>query len=142
MPTAKGAVPMSRSKTNPKLTKAGVALSARARSRLRRLADWMEEELRGNQDPGIKLSYLGGISLHEGIAHLTPLGALVQIYDPFKETDLKWLMPGTSRVPEELEMSRVCNILDISHAEYFILLRYIYRDLQFPAVIKTLRTLK
>lgn len=133
---------MSRSKTNPKLTKAGVALSAQARSRLQRLADWMEEELRGNQDPEIKLSYLGGISLHEGITHLTPLGALVQIYAPFKETDLKRLMPGTSRVPEKLKLSRVRNILGISPAEYFILLRYIYRDLQFPAVIKTLRTLK
>lgn len=141
-PTAKGAVPMSRSKTSPRSTRAGVALSAQARSRLQRLADWMEEELRSNQDPKIKLSYLGGISVHEGTTHLSPLSALVQIYDPFKQTDAKWLMPGTSRVPQDSALFRVCNILDISPAEYFILLRYVYRDHRFPAVIKALRALK
>lgn len=133
---------MSGLKTNLKSTKAGIVLNAQARSRLQRLADWMEEELRGNQDPKVKLGYLGGVSTSAGITYLTPFGVLVQMFHPFVVTDTKWLMPGASRVPVESVLFRVCSILDISPAEYFILLQYLYRDHQYPAIIKALRKLK
>jgi hypothetical protein len=142
---------MSRSKTSPKSTPAGVALSAEARRRLQRLADWLELEVTaGNQDPRVRLAYYGGMSTdtESGITYVTPLCALVQMFDPFKLAGAKRLMHNLYSVSTPLVYERVASVLGITRDEVTVLMRYMYetalssKGIDNLEVVRALRTLK
>lgn len=136
---------MSRSKTSPKSTPAGVVLSAEARSRLQQVADWMEKELEGNQDPRIRLEHCGSVVTNTatGITCVSPFGVLIQMFQPFTLAEAKQLMYGLYVAPYYAAEFRAAAILGIDHHGYLMLLRYLYdNDMKFPSIIKALRTLK
>lgn len=141
MPTVKDVVPMSESKTKPKSTRAGIALSADAISKLHRLADWMEEELRGQQNPQIKLSLMGHITtmVNHNVTHVTPMGALVQMYHPFKLTEARWVMPGMFTAEP---VHRAPQILGIAVWDYYTLIGYIHKTDGMEGVIQQLRNIQ
>lgn len=132
---------MSESKTKPKLTRAGIALSADAISKLHRLADWMKQELQGQQNPQIKLSLMGHITtmVNHNVTHVTPMGALVQMYHPFKLTEARWVMPGMFTADPA---NRAPAILDIPVWDYHTLLGYIHKTDGMEGVIQQLRNIQ
>lgn len=132
---------MSKSKTNPKSTKAGVVLSADARKKLQRLADWLEMEQIAPQHQQIRLAYLGGLITIANTTYMTPFAVLVQMYDPFKKTDAQKITYDTYRINPIALRERFCRILGINEEGYMKLLRYVYTDLDTP-IINQLRSLK
>ena len=137
---------MSTSNPKRKLTKAGVALSAEARSRLQQLADWMERELKGNQNPQVRLEYSGGVltNTHTNVTSVSPIGALVQMFQPFELKDAKQILPGLYLASGTQLSVRFANILGVTHSEYLELIRYLYSStsIAFAEITKLLRTLK
>jgi hypothetical protein len=141
---------MSRSKTSPKSTPAGVALSAEARGRLQQLADWIEREVEGNQDPRVRLAYYGGLSTDtvKNITYVTPLGALVQMFDPFKLADAKQIGHGLYLVSSPMLHTRVASVLGIHPIDVILLTQYLFETnitgcrIDNLAVAQALRTLK
>ncbi len=132
---------MSLSKTSQKSTRAGVALSADAISKLHRLADWMEQELKGQQNPQIKLSLMGHITtmVNHNVTHVTPMGALVQMYQPFKLTEARWVMPGMFTAEP---VNRAPQILGIPVWDYYTLIGYIHKTDGMEGVIQQLRNIQ
>lgn len=147
MPSVRGVATMPKSKTKLLPTKAGVALSAPALAKLHALADWVQQELEGNQDPQIRLSYLGRVSVisdevsGDTVTHVSPLGALVQTHRPFKLSETYQLRYGMWSVTSPQLSKRVQKILQINHAGYLQLLRYLGDKPHFPNVIAALRDL-
>lgn len=138
---------MSKSKTSLQSTKAGVALSASALEKLHVLADWMQQELVSNQDPRVRLSYHGRVSVifdevsGNNITHVSPLGALVQSHHPFKLSEAYQLRYNMWSVTSCQLSERVREILQIDHAGYLQLLQYLGDKPHFPDVIAALRDL-
>jgi hypothetical protein len=134
--------------SNPKRksTKAGIALTAEARSKLQQLADWIERELEGNQNPLVRLEYYGGVVTFKdrNCTYVSPMGALVQMFQPFTLADAKKLRYGVYRADHYDLAVRVANILGITMGDYLLLTRYLYNSptLAFASIAKTLRTLK
>ena len=146
MPSVRDAATMSKSKTKLLSTKAGVALSASALAKLHRLADWMQQELEGNQDPRVRLSYLGRVSVisdeaNGNITHASPLGILVQMHQPFRLVDTYQLRYNVWSVTSYQIHKRVQDILGINECEYFKMLQYLFFRPHFPDVIAALRDL-
>ena len=137
---------MSPSKTSPASIKGGIALSAEARKKLQQLADWLELENTSNQDPRVRLSYLGGIVLNErsDITSISAFGALVQMFQPFKKDDAYELgLYGLFRIPGDAIRLRVGEVLGITEDEVFLLQAYLYaRGVKYPTIIEALRALK
>ena len=143
--TAKDATLMSKSNQKPASTKAGIALNADARKKLQQLADWIEEEIRGNQDPHVRLDYIGAITIRDqsDATHLSPIGALVQMFKPFKPGNLKLLVYGLHVVRTHHVYFRAASILNITIDELYALQREIFQyGYDFPAVVRGLRSLK
>lgn len=138
---------MSKSSRKPVLTKAGIVLNADARQKLQALADWMEREQQGPQDPRVRLSFLGSVvtMVGEDITFVSPFGALVQMFEPFKLINANTISYRVRSVSKEKMTERVCRILGITDSEFRWLLRYIY-DREHPTttqtIITALRTLK
>lgn len=132
---------MFESKTNPRSTRVGIALSADAISKLHRLADWMEQELQGQQNPQIKLSLLGQITtmVSHNVTHVTPMGALVQMYNPFKLNEARWVMPDMFTADPA---QRAPKILGIEAWEYYTLISYIHKTGGMEGVIQQLRNIQ
>ena len=132
--------------SNPKLTstKAGVALSADARSKLQQLADWMELETSSRQDPRVQLNYYGGIMTYEGVTHVSPVGALVQMFQPFKLSEAKQMKLAGMHIAQYADvMLRFADILDLGSMGAEDIVRHIYAgDLSMKGAIQRLRTLK
>ena len=146
MPSVRDAATMSKSKTKLLSTKAGVALSASALAKLHRLADWMQQELEGNQDPRVRLSYLGRVSVIFGeasgnITHASPLGILIQMHHPFKLVDTYQLRYNMWCVTSCQMSERVCSILETDHAGYLKMVQYLGGKPHFPDVVTALRDL-
>lgn len=136
---------MSASKTKARSTKVGIALSAEAVKRLKRLASWMEKEMKSPQNPKVKLSQLGGIVTlqDQNCTHMSPLGALVQMYEPFTLAEADWVMPSMFKAPSYEMIKRTQRILGIQLDEYLLLIRYMYRDsYKLSDVITALRKIQ
>lgn len=133
---------MPESNANPKLTKAGVVLTAEARARLQRLANWMEVELVAPQNPRVRLSYLGGLVTIGETTYMTPLAALVQMYYPFKLSDATEQLSGMYKIDASKLHFRIREMLGITPVEYYQILGYIYHRVDLQDVVQTLRTLK
>lgn len=128
-------------------TRAGFALSAEAVEKLQALADWMEREVtQGQQDPRVRLSYLGGITkfMDTDVTHVSPLGALVQMYQPFRLSDAKKVSYRTAVAPHATFRTRVMATLGLqTQGELNSLYDHLYqRGYPFPDVIRALRVLK
>lgn len=146
MPSVRDAATMSKSKTKLQSTKAGVALSAEALAKLHRLADWMQQELEGNQDPRVRLSYHGRVSVisdeaNGSITHASPFGILIQMYQPFRLVDTYQLRYNMWSVTSCQMRRRVQDILEINEGEYFKMLQYLFFRPHIPDVIAALRDL-
>ena len=136
---------MSSSSPKRKLTKAGVALSADARSKLQQVARWMTAELKANQDPKIRLGYSGGLEMNttNNVTVLSPFGVLVQMFDPMNVADLKQLRYNMYVARTVRLHARAAEILGINNEELLMLLRYmLVGNWSFEIAIKQLRTLK
>jgi hypothetical protein len=143
--TVKDAIPMSKSNQKPASRKAGIALSADARKKLHQLADWIEEEIRDNQDPYVRLDYIGVITVRErsDATHLSPLGAFVQMFQPFSAIDLKALLDDFHIVPCNYVYFRAATILDISINQLYVVQRQMFQyGYHFSAVVRGLRSFK
>lgn len=129
-----------------KMTLAGVAFSADARSKLQQVARWMKDELKGNQDPTIRLGHSGGLVINTttNVTILSPFGVLVQMFNPLNVVDLKDLGRGqyVARLPEL--HGRAMKILGITPNEFLRMLIYLYGqgDWSFQQTIQQLRALK
>lgn len=137
---------MPKLKTKLLSTKAGVALSASALEKLHVLADWMQRELEGNQDPRVQLSYLGRVSVisdeaNGNITHASPFGILIQMYQPFRLIDAYQLRYNMWSVTSCQMRRRVQEILEINEGEYLKMLQYLFFRPHFPDVIAALRDL-
>lgn len=146
MPSVRDVATMPKSKTKLKSTKAGVALSAEALAKLQRLAEWMEGELSGNQDPQVRLSYLGRVTVTTNdetgnVTFASPFGVLVQMHKPFKLTDCYQLRYNMYSVTSCQMRKRVMEVLDVNEAGYFKLLQYVFFRPQLTDVIEALRDL-
>lgn len=134
------------SKQKPISTKAGIVLSAAAYKKLQQLADWMETRLDRTIVTPVTLSYTGCIvySTERKVTFVSPLGALVQMFKPFKLKDARGnFLVGLLGIHTSLVHARVIEILGISHADLKKLINYMYRTgLSFPRVIEALRNLK
>ena len=134
------------SPSNPKLksTKAGVALSAAARKKLQHVAKWMAAELKGNQDPTIRLGLHGGVARYTrtDVTFLSTFGVLVQMFQPFKLSELKQLDQGIYISQPGPLFSRAAEILEITPLEAQVLSLYLNKDSYFSTTVKLLRTLK
>lgn len=134
------------SPSNPKLksTKAGVALSAAARKKLQHVATWMALELKGNQDRTIRLGHHGGVASYteNNVTFLSAFGVLVQIFQPFKLSEMKYIDRGVYISNVNILFKRTGKILGISISEVQLLSYYINRDSYFSTTVKQLRTLK
>ena len=140
---------MSKSRTKPQLTKAGIVLSAEARSRLQQLADWLEREQKVNQNPRVQLQYGGGIHTDTflNVTYVTPFGALVQMFDPYRLSDAEQRSPCVYSIPSNKYSARFQSILGIDHEDFLQLLRYVYNflgtlNIDTDSIVKALRTLK
>lgn len=136
---------MSKSNRKPVSTKGGIALSADAREKLQHLANWIEEEIHGNQDPHVRLDYIGAITVRDqsDATHLSPMGALVQMFKPFKPGNLKPLLHGFYVVTTHLVYLRAAGLLGINMDELYALQREMFKyGYDFPAVVRGLRDLK
>ncbi len=136
---------MSKSNRKPASPKAGIALNADARKKLHQLADWIEEEIRGNQDPHVRLDYIGTITVRErsDATHLSPWGAFVQMFQPFSAVDLKALLDDFHIVPGDHVYFRAATILSISMNQLYAVQRQMFQyGYDFPAVVRGLRSFK
>lgn len=136
---------MSKSNRNRVSTKGGIALSADARKKLQHLANWIEEEIHGNQDPHVRLDYIGAITVRDrsDATHLSPMGALVQMFKPFQPEDLKPLLQGFYIVSTHLVYFRAAKILGLNMDELHALQRKMFEyGYDFPSVVRGLRDLK
>lgn len=143
--TAKAAILMSKSNQKSASAKVGVVLSADARKKLQQLADWIEEEIRGNQDPHVRLDYIGAITVRErsDATHLSPVGALVQMFQPFSSVDLKSLLNDFHIVSGNHVYFRAAAILGIDVEQLYVVLRQMFQyGYDFPAVVRGLRSFK
>ena len=135
------------SPSNPRLksTKAGVALSAAARKKLQHVAKWMAAELKGNQDPTIRLGWHGGVASYtkcSKVTFLSTYGVLVQMFQPFKLTDLKQLDQDIYISQPGPLFIRAAEILEITPLEAQVLSLYLNKDSYFSTTVRLLRTLK
>ena len=145
---------MSKSSQKQALTKAGIVLSADARNKLQQLADWMERESKGQQDPRVKLSLMGGIvtvstyvskDKAKKVTFVAPFGALVQMFEPFKLVDANKIMYGVHSIDSDRIRARACSILEITSEEYTKLLNYVYNiggPYTFDSFINAIRELR
>ena len=101
----------------------------------------MEQELQGQQNPQIKLSLLGHITtmVNHNVTHVTPMGALVQMYNPFKLTEARWIMPGMFTAGP---VHRAPQILGIPVWDYYTLIGYIHKTDGMEGVIQQLRNIQ
>lgn len=118
---------------------------------MQQLADWVEQEVAGNQDPRVQLRYYGGMSAdtEKNITYVTPLGALVQMFEPFKLTDGKQhLLYDLVLVSESMVHTRVASVLGIEQRDVTTLVQYLFEHcyttmgIDNLEVVKALRTLK
>lgn len=112
---------------------------------MQQLARWLELELESRQDPVVKLVYYGGVSANtlEGVTFVSPLGALVQMFEPFRLIDAKRLTHSLYKAETTQYHLRIASILGISMNEVPQLVRYIYQmNADTRQIIKALRTLK
>lgn len=139
------------SKSNPKrkLTKAGVALSADARRKLQALADWIDlQVVMGQTDPQVRLAWIAGVArfttaITGPITYVSVVGALVQMYKPFKLSDSSQLTHDVHRIRNESVSERAAEILGIKLSEVRQLLAYLHRNTATHAdVVTKLRALK
>lgn len=106
----------------------------------------MAAELKANQNPEIRLAHSGGIivTLYPTYrALMSPVGALVQMFDPLQVKDLRQIMYGCYAADMTQLQIRAMRILDISNEEFNRLHQYMYADSWlFANIIKAIRTLK
>lgn len=125
-------------------TKAGVALTAEARTKLQQVADWIEADSKST-DPFRRVRFGGvnGIFVNDGTTWLSILGTIVQCYAPFKLKDAIKVCGSVYRVRWDRCSEPVMKILDITEDELLILLQYLYRNgSHASAMVRKLRTLK
>ena len=101
----------------------------------------MEQELKGQQNPQIKLSLLGHITtmVNHNVTHVTPMGALVQMYHPFTLAEARWVMPGMFTAEP---VHRAPQILGIPVWAYYALIGYIHKTDGMEGVIQQLRNIQ
>lgn len=105
----------------------------------------MERELRGNQNPQVRLGYSGGVVSNNETTWVSPMGALIQMFDPFSRSEAKQLMHGVYAASQPDIVKRAAGVLGLTDEEYLRFIRYLYDDamsFQFATIVKTLRTLK
>lgn len=138
--------------TERQLSKAGVALSADARAKLQALADWLESEQDDTLDPNRHVqhgSYGAVCTIKDWadpriyVTYVSTMGALVQMYEPFKLSEATQLTHSMWRAPSDQVIARIGRILGISVNEVTRLWIYLLKDGGYlHRIIDNLRTLK
>lgn len=131
-----------------RLTRAGVVLSADARAKLQALADWLEGELEHTNVPGTGVSFgqCGAIVTRQTWqakhTFVSPIGALVQMYQPFKLDEAEQIAIGYWRIPMTRVIERAAGILGVSIEDLEKVRRfYLMYNASLPTIISQLRML-